>query len=58
MTLNKKTVTLKLNRIDICDLIIACTALNYATPEDVQKWANLHEKLKTILNEFDERFGY
>ena len=56
--LNQKTVTLKLKRIEVCDLMLACTALDSSTPEDTQKWAKLHDKLKAILDEFDKKQGY
>lgn len=55
--LNQKTVSLKLKRIELCDLMLACTALDDAT-EDTKKWATLHEKLKAILAEFDKKQGY
>ena len=52
--LNGKTVALELKRIDICDLMLACTVLDTETPEENQKWAKLHDKLKIILDKFDE----
>lgn len=55
--LNQKTVSLKLKRIELCDLMLACAALDDAT-EDAKKWATLHEKLKAILDEFDKKQGY
>ena len=51
MELNRRTVTLKLQRIDVCDLLIACTAA--ADSSGANKWNKLHDKLKTILDEFD-----
>lgn len=50
---NQKTVTLKLKRIDICDLLLACTLIS--AESNAQKWDKLHDKLATILEEFDEK---
>ena len=51
MELNRRTVTLKLQRIDVCDLLIACTAVGDSS--SAGKWSKLHDKLKAILDEFD-----
>lgn len=56
MTYNQKTMTVKLERIDVCDLLLACTALKQET--DAKKWGDLHDKLKTALEAFDEKNGY
>ncbi len=53
--LNQKTVTVKIKRIELCDLLIACTALDEETSADNHKWAKLHDKLKAILDDFDSR---
>lgn len=50
---NQKTVTLKLKRIELCDLLLACTSLSHG--ENRTKWKLLHDKLKAILDEFDEK---
>ena len=55
MTANEKTVAMKIKRIDLCDLMLACTALDSATDENTTKWAKLHDKLAAILDEFDEK---
>lgn len=47
--LNAKTVTVKMRRIDLCDLLMACTALDTATEADNTKWAKLHDKLEEVL---------
>ena len=52
MTHNEKIVTLKLRRIDVCDLLLACSLIS--AESDAQKWDKLHEKLKQILDDFDE----
>ena len=53
--LNERTVNFKIKRIELCDLLIACTALDNATDENTQKWAKLHDKLEEILNNFDSK---
>lgn len=52
-SLNEKTVTLKLRRIDVCDLLIATTSLKHST--NAEHWGELHDKLKAILDDFDEK---
>ena len=52
-TTNQEIVTLKLQRIDICNLIIATTIIKHES--QAQKWGTLHEKLKQILNDFDKK---
>lgn len=53
MTYNQRTITAKLQRIDICDLMLACTAVE--TASGAEKWQALHDKLEAILKEFDEK---
>ena len=55
MTYNQKTVTLKLKRIDVCDLMLACTAI--AEETGANKWNELHDNLLAILDAFDEKNG-
>lgn len=50
---NYKTVTLKLYRIEVCNLLLATTSLKHDTK--AEKWAVLHDKLKAILEDFDEK---
>ena len=52
--MNQKTVTIKLKRTDVCDLLLACTVLDCDSPEDTHKWAVLRDKLKSILDDFDK----
>lgn len=52
-THNEKTVTLKLKRIDVCNMITATTALKRET--GAERWGLLHDKLKQILDDFDEK---
>lgn len=53
MTHNEKTVILKLKRIDVCNLLLATTALSDG--ENREHWKVLHDKLEQILDEFDEK---
>ena len=50
---NEKTVTLKIKRIELCDLLLATTSLSHST--EAKKWKILHDKLKQILDDFDEK---
>ena len=52
---NEKTVTVKIKRIERCDLLLACTTLDVLTDENTKKWAKLHDKLKEILDDYDSR---
>ena len=56
MTYNQRTMNVKLERIEICDLLIACTMLEQET--DAKKWGDLHDKLMATLEAFDEQNGY
>lgn len=55
MTPNQKSMTLKLTRIDVCDLLLACTTV--ADESGAEKWGKLHEKLLNQLDDFDEKNG-
>lgn len=50
---NQKTMTLKLKRIDVCDILLALTAIKQSS--DAEKWGKLHDKIREILDEFDEK---
>ena len=52
-THNEKTVTLKLKRGEICDLLIS--TLGAEQRSGAEKWSILHDKLVAILNDFDEK---
>lgn len=59
--LNQRTVSMKLTRIEVCDLLLACTAVSGACADDghpAQKWDALHDKLKAILEDFDKKQGF
>ena len=51
--LNQRTVTVKIKRAELCDLLLACTLIDRAS--DGQKWAKLHDKLKAVLDDFDRK---
>lgn len=56
--LNLKTVTVKIKRIELCDLLLACSAISASAKdagETGKKWDELHDKLKAILDDFDQK---
>lgn len=60
--LNEMNVTANFNRIELCDLMLACTAA-WSLSEDgdgnrAEKWTKLHNKLKEMIDEFDRTQGY
>lgn len=54
-SLNERTVSVKIRRLDLCDLLLACTVLDCKSDPDTTKWAKLHDKLSAILDEFDSK---
>ena len=58
--MNEKNVTVTMKRIDLCDLMLACT-INAQRLESeghtARKWRRLHEQLKAALNSFDAEQG-
>lgn len=48
---NQKTVTVKITRHELCDLLIATQALE----DHAEKWAALHDKLLAQLEAFDAK---
>ena len=59
-TINDKIVTLELKRIDLCDLLLACTAAEEIAKKNGstgEKWNKLWLKVFDILYDFDEREG-
>ena len=55
MTYNQRTINLKLTRSEVCDLLLACAEV--ACASDAHKWEELHDKILTILDDFDEKNG-
>lgn len=52
-TLNQKTITVKLSRGDVCELMIACAWA--ARDGDGEKWKKLHDILREQVDAFDVR---
>lgn len=52
---NQFVTTLRLRRIDICDLMIACTMAGELANDGGRKWHRLHDELKRQLEELDEQ---
>ncbi len=50
---NQRTITLKLTRIEVIDLMIACTAVSEASC--AEKWDKLHDKLEEYVIALDEK---
>jgi hypothetical protein len=53
MTYNERTVNLKLKRIEVCDILLALTLIKQES--NATKWGRLHDKVKEILDDFDEK---
>lgn len=51
---NHFKTTLKVERVDICDLMLACTLAQYNANDGGKKWARLHDKLRAQLDELDQ----
>ena len=52
MTHNARTVKTNFKRIELCDMMIACTMLAEAT--GAKKWEELHEKINKAIEAFDK----
>ena len=57
---NHFKTSIQLERIDICDLLLAClvtemVAQKEESPDDGAKWNRLHAKLKAQLDELDKQ---
>ena len=50
---NSRTVTLRLERRDVCDLLLALTLV--AGESDATKWRKLHDRIKGVLDSFDRQ---
>ena len=55
MMLNKKTMTIKLRRGDVCDLLLACSYVGKNADGDGEKWKKLHGLLMEQLEAFDAK---
>lgn len=54
--LNELTINVKMKRIELCDLMLACTILVDRT--GAEKWKKLHDELKQQLDAFDKKHGF
>lgn len=45
----------ELSRADICNLIMSCAAADELSSPDTLKWKRLHDNLKNILKQYDEK---
>lgn len=57
---NEREMNLKLKRIEVCDLLLACCgamSISRESNSSGQKWKDLHTKLYEMLLEFDARQG-
>ena len=57
MMYNAKTVTVKMQRIELCDVLLALTLVDCEARQadaDNHKWSDLHDKLQSVLDAFDE----
>jgi hypothetical protein len=48
-------MTIKLRRIDVCDLLLACACVKSDANDGGEKWQKLHDTLKEYLEAFDEK---
>ena len=54
---NHKTVSVRVKRLELINLMIACTGLRFDMTLDEgsrQRWGELHDKLKTQLDSWDK----
>lgn len=54
--MNEKNMTVTMKRIDICDMMLACTIITQrleAEGHTAKKWRRLHAQLKAALDSFD-----
>ncbi len=62
--LNEMKVTVEMKRLELCDLMLACSlaaglAEKYPEyPEKLNKWHKLHDSIKSIIDNFDHSQGY
>ena len=52
MLRNHRTITLKLSRHEVCDLLIALAAAKDAS--NAKRWEELHDKIRSMLADFDK----
>lgn len=52
---NAAETSVKMKRIDICDLLISCDAAKALSNDGGEKWDKLHDLLRTQLDELDRQ---
>ena len=52
MLRNHRTMTLKLSRHEVCDLLIALAATKDAS--NAKRWEELHDRIGSMLADFDK----
>lgn len=52
---NESETSIKVRRIDICDLMMACTLAKQMANDVGRKWDKLHDLLKSQLDELDRQ---
>lgn len=60
MNYKSKTVPVKISRVELCDMLIATTAIARAFKAEggySRKWEILHDKLKEQLDAIDAKNG-
>ena len=55
MTPNEFKTSIELQRIEICDLMLACTECKFMANDGGKKWERLHDKLESKLRELDKQ---
>lgn len=56
MPMNERTVSVSMKRIDLCNLMLACSNTAYLLEQNgkpATKWNALHDQLKAALDAFD-----
>lgn len=52
VTYNMRTVTLKLQRHEVCDLLLA-VSVAFEESNNANRWVSLHQRIKDQLDAFD-----
>ena len=61
MPLNDRAVTVNMTRLELCDLLLACSNMVYLLTQNggnADKWHALHVHLRDELERFDQEQGY
>lgn len=55
MSRNYITTHIELSRIEMCDLLLACTTAQYAAGDGGKKWEELHDKINKEIEKLDKK---